>query len=192
MRFLLEQKEALEICCQPTSPQKHSKVTYSRGEREWKISRAPNVAAGNDLKKIHKMSRPVMWGVREAAGRFKREGLRAAERCQQSVKENVGELSGCVCEEKACHTDKKNSWRKTKSQSLWNRNRYANSLNAIERMNEWFFFCLLPYFPCFLKWTFPLESPGVLCCCLLLQLIFGFFVVSSTENRSLWKLLFTC
>lgn len=140
MRFLLEQKEALEICCQPTSPQKHSKVTYSRGEREWKISRAPNVAAGNDLKKIHKMSRPVMWGVREAAGRFKREGLRAAERCQQSVKENVGELSGCVCEEKACHTDKKNSWRKTKSQSLWNRNRYANSLNAIERMNEWFFF----------------------------------------------------
>lgn len=86
------------------------------------------------------MSRPVMWGVREAAGRFKREGLRAAERCQQSVKENVGELSGCVCEEKACHNDKKNSWRKTKSQSLWNRNGYANSLNAIERVNEWIFY----------------------------------------------------
>lgn len=146
-------------------------------------------------KKIHEMSRPVMWGVREAAGRFKREGLRAAERCQQSVKENVGELSGCVCEEKACHNDKKNSWRKTKSQSLWNRNGYANSLNAIERVNEWFFFlffCLLLYFPCFLKWTFPPESPGVLCYCLLLQLIFEFFVVSSTENRSLWELLFTC
>lgn len=41
------------------------------------------------------MGRPVMlWGVREAAGRFERAGLRAAERCQQSASKSVWEL--CV------------------------------------------------------------------------------------------------
>lgn len=82
------------------------------------------------------MSGPEMlWGVGEAAGRCKREGLRAAERCQQSVKERIWELSGPMCEEKACHNDKKNSWRKTEFQSFWDRNGYANSVNSIERVN---------------------------------------------------------
>jgi len=34
MRFLLGQKEALEICCHPISSQKHSKIPYSWGENE--------------------------------------------------------------------------------------------------------------------------------------------------------------
>lgn len=57
----------------------------------------------------------MLWGVREAAGRFKRDRQRAAERRQESVGERVWELSGSVCDEKCAKMiKKKNSCRKTK------------------------------------------------------------------------------
>lgn len=84
MRFLLGQKQALLLSSHQPTETLQNTIFWGR---EWKLSRATNVAAGNNFLKIGQASHVMR--VREAAGRFKREGLGAAERCQQCVSKSI-------------------------------------------------------------------------------------------------------